>query len=98
MKSFSEALNEGRLSIGNMNFTILPINDNKGLAITFIPDGKTLDKFSKNEQVDAVQQVLIKKLPFLADAFIFESGNGAAGLVFRLDKYSLIEKIENSLK
>jgi hypothetical protein len=98
MKSFSEALNEGRLAIGNMNFTIVPINDSKGLAVSFIPDGKTLDMSTKNEQVDAIQKVLIKKLPFLADALIFEIGNDSAGLVFRLDKYSLIEKIEKSLK
>ncbi len=99
MKSFKETINEGKLKTSDgMNFVIFVITDTRGIGIQFIPDGKTLDGFSKNQQVNSIQEILKKKLPDLAESLWFESGNVAAGLVFRLNVSGLTDMIEKALK
>lgn len=97
MKTFIESINEGKITIDKMNFAVRAVADNKGLAINFLPDSKTLD-FSKNEQVEAVAAELKKKVPFLGDIVWYEINNQAAGLSFRVDIYGLSDKIEKALK
>lgn len=99
MKTFKETINEGKLKTGEgMKFVISVITDTRGIGIQFIPDGKTLEGFSKNEQIDSIQEILKKKLPDLAESLWFESGNLAAGLVFRLNVSGLTDMIEKALK
>jgi len=99
MKSFIETINEGKFKTDDgMNFVLSVLTDNRGIGIQFIPDRKTLDGFSKNEQVNTIQGILKKKLPDLAESLWFESGNAAAGLVFRLDLSGLTDMIEKALK
>ena len=97
MKTFIESINEGKIAIGKMNFSVRVVADNKGLAINFLPDSKTLD-FSKNEQVEAVTTELKKKVPFFGDIVFYEINNQAVDLSFRVDIYSLSDKIEKALK
>ena len=97
MKTFIESINEGKIAIGKMNFSVRVVADNKGLAINFLPDSKTLD-FSKNEQVEAVTTELKKKVPFFGDIVFYEINNQAVDLSFRVDIYGLYDKIEKALK
>lgn len=97
IKPYDDFLNEGKLSFSGMNFSVHAISDNKGLAIQFIPDSKTL-QFSKNEQVEAIKIKLSKALPEFVDMFWYEIDNHAAGLVFRLDTYAFAEMITKKLK
>ena len=92
----TDLLNEGKVTLGKMKFTVSTIIDGKGLAVTFIPDSKTLD-FSKNEQVNEISEQLKKVMPEMADMFWFESGNHSAGCVFRLDQYKLAEIITKQI-
>jgi hypothetical protein len=101
MKTFNEYkesgfLNEGKVAFGKMKFTVSSHFDRQGLCISFIPDSKTLD-LPKNTQVEAVQAQLARVFPGLADAFWFESGHQAAGLVFRLDTYKFSDFVTKEI-
>ena len=95
---FNEFVNEGKVVISKMEFTISSFVDNKGIAIQFLPSNKTLDKFSTNEMVEKIKGMLAKNITDLRDLLYFEINNGASGLVFRLDQYGFAEMIERKLK
>ena len=95
---FNEFVNEGKVSFSKMDFVITSFIDNKGLAIQFLPNNKTLDKFSTNEMVEKIKGMIAKNVTDLKDHLYFEINNGAAGLVFRLDQYGFAEMIERKLK
>lgn len=95
---FNEFVNEGKVVISKMEFTISSFVDNKGLAIQFLPSNKTLDKFNTNEMVEKIKGMIAKNVTDLRDLLYFEINNGAAGLVFRLDQYEFAEMIERKLK
>ena len=98
MKTFIESLNEGIVTIDKMKFNVSCFNElNKGTVIQFIPDSKTLD-LPKNEQVNAVLDMMKKKVPFLGDIVWYESGSNAAGLVFVINTFDLSAKIRKALK
>ena len=96
--NFDEFLNEGKIVISKMEFTVTSFVDNKGLSIQFLPSNKTLDKFSTNEMVEKIKGMIAKNVTDLRDLLYFEINNGAAGLVFRLDQYGFAEMIERKLK
>lgn len=99
MKSFTEAINEGKVTINGMNFAVNVFNDrNRGMIIQFIPDSKTLDTASKNEQVEAITDKINKKLPMFKDIVWYEISNESAGLNFRINTISFGEMIEKALK
>lgn len=95
---FEDFLNEGKVSIGKMNFSVHVFNDTKGLYLQFLPDSKTLDSFSKNEMVDVIKAKLDKAMPQFASALWFAIDNQAAGLNFKLDTYKLGEIITKAIK
>ena len=95
---FNEFVNEGKVVISKMEFTISSFVDNKGLAIQFLPSNKTLDKFNTNEMVEKIKGMIAKNVTDLRDLLYFEINNGSAGLVFRLDQYEFAEMIERKLK
>jgi len=98
LDTFENFLNEGKITIDGMKFTVSCFDAlNRGTAIQFIPDWKTLD-ISKNEQVDAILAMMHKKVPFLADIIWYESGSSAAGLIFRINNFDLTAKIQKALK
>ena len=96
--TFDGFINEGKVSIGKMKFSVLVFNDTKGLYIQFIPDGKTLDKFSKNEMVDGIKEKLDSAMPQFASALWFSIDNQTTGVIFRLDQYKLEEIITKAIK
>ena len=83
-KEIQNALTESKMQIGQGTYSVHTVVDRKGLAISFIPDSKTLD-IPVNTQVDAINDLLKKKLKGLSTVFYFESGHDAAGRVFRLN-------------
>ena len=95
---FNEFVNESKVVISKMEFTISSFVDNKGLAIQFLPSNKTLDKFSTNEMVENIKGMIAKNITDLRDLLYFQINNGASGLVFRLDQYGFAEMIERKLK
>ena len=96
--TFDGFINEGKVSIGKMKFSVLVSNDTKGLYIQFIPDGKTLDKFSKNDMVDSIKDKLDSAMPQFASALWFSIDNQTTGVIFRLDPYKLEEIITKAIK
>lgn len=98
MKSFTEAINEGKVTIDGMNFVISTVYQNGKFGVQFIPDGRTLDAYSKNEQVEAITSKITKKVPVFKDILVYDMDNMAAGLVFVIDKYELASMLEKNLK
>ena len=101
MKTFNEYketgfVNEGKVEFGKMKFTITSHFDRQGLAVSFIPDSKTLN-LPKNTQVEAIQAQLARIFPELSKSFWFESGHNAAGLTFRLDSFGFTEYITKEI-
>jgi hypothetical protein len=96
--NFENFVNEGKVTINKMNFSIHAFNDAKGLSVQFIPDGKTLDKFSKNEMAESIKSKLTSAMPKFADALYYSIDNQAAGLSFRVDIYELSEIITKAIK
>lgn len=94
----SGKLNEAKVSFDGMNYVIGVFTDRQGIAVQFIPDSKTLDSFSKNEQVEKILDKLKKGMPEFASTLWFESGNGAAGLVFRVNTFDLGDLIAKAIK
>ena len=96
---FNEFLNEGKVSFSKMEFVVTSFVDNKGLAIQFLPNNKTLDKFSANAMVAEITGMINKNISDLNGILYFEiNGHVAAGLVFRLDQYEFAKMIERKLK
>ena len=98
LHTFEDFLNEGKVVISKMEFTITSFVDNRGLYIQFLPSNKTLDKFSTNEMVDAIQGMIAKNITDLSDLLYFKINNEAAGLEFRLDQDGFAKMIEKKLK
>jgi hypothetical protein len=101
MKTFDDYLNEGKVTIDNLTFTINTIIDRKGLAISFIPDSKTLDIIyvnGKNQIVELIEKKMAKSSPLISTCMWFEAGHDAAGFTFRLDPTLLTEELTKSFK
>ena len=98
VQTYENFLNEGWVSFEGMKFMSTIFNDPRGMAIQFMPDSKTLDKFSKNEQVETVLARLKKNMPEFASTLWHEQGNQAAGLIFRVDIFELNDIIIKAIK
>jgi len=101
MKTFDDYINEGKVTIDNLTFTINTLVDRKGLAITFIPDSKTLDTIyvnGKNAIVDIIEKKMAKSSPLISKCIWFESGHDAAGFTFRIDPNELTDELTKSFK
>jgi hypothetical protein len=96
--SYQDFLNEGRVTIDKMTFTVSYVIDARGFGFQFIPDSKTMNAFSTQEQVDKIMEKLKKGLPDLASVVYYQSGNDAAGLVFKIDSYGFTDLVTKSLK
>jgi hypothetical protein len=95
-QEIENALTESKMKIGQGNYSVHSLVDRKGLAISFIPDSKTLD-IPVNTQVNDINEVLKKKLGALSSAFYFESGHDAAGRTYRLNTESFTNIITKLL-
>lgn len=83
-QEIKNALTENKMQIGNGRYSVRVITDRKGTALSFLPDSKTLD-IPVNTQVEAINDLLKKKLGALGKSFYFESGHDAAGRIYRLN-------------
>jgi|DEB19_MinimDraft_2_1074335.scaffolds.fasta_scaffold00363_2 precorrin-6B methylase 2 len=101
MKTFDDYINEGKVNIDNLTFTLQTIVDRKGLAITFIPDSKTLDTIhvnGKNTIVDIIEKKMAKSSPLISTCMWFEAGHDAAGFTFRIDPTELTDELTKAFK
>jgi len=98
ISSYQEFLNEGRVSFDKMSFTVSHVIDARGFAFQFIPDSKTMNSSTTEEQVDKITEKLKKGMPALASVIYYQSGHDAAGLVFRIDSYGFTDLLTKSLK
>jgi precorrin-6B methylase 2 len=101
MKTFDDYINEGKVTIDNLTFAIQTIVDRKGLAITFIPDSKTLDTIhinGKNTIVDIIEKKMAKSSPLISTCMWFEAGHDAAGFTFRIDPTELTDELTKAFK
>ena len=96
MKTFKEYLNEGfvnegKVTFGKMKFTVSSSVDRQGLLVHFIPDSKTLDSYTKEEQVESIQTQLARVFPELWKSLQIDRNSHAAGLTFRLDSFGFAD-------
>jgi hypothetical protein len=100
MKTFAEAINEGKVSIEDTPFVVSVYNDNKGLAIQFLfAKSGDIGKWGANEAVKKLENSLNKALPQLDGSFYYESGNySSAGYVFRMYPKVLADYLTKYIK
>jgi hypothetical protein len=101
MKTFNDYINEGKVIIDNLTFTIQVIVDRKGLCINFIPDSKTLDIVhvnGKNSVVNIIEKKMAASSPLMSKCMWFESGHDAAGFTFRIDPTELTDELTKAFK
>jgi|688.fasta_scaffold1293305_1 hypothetical protein len=98
MKTFLEAINEdNKFTSSGFTFTIRGVQDGKGAAIAFIPDSKTLDTFSKDEQASFIDKYF-NNMEFFRDCMSWDKNHNAAGIVFRLNVDRLADSIVKEFK
>ena len=104
MKTFKEYkdegfafVNEGKVSFGKMKFTTSASVDRQGVFVQFIPDSKTLDSYSKDEQIESIQTQLARVFPEMWKSLKYDSTSHAAGLTFRLDTYSFSDYLTKEI-
>lgn len=89
---------EEALKLSGSNYVISPIMMNNKIAFGFIGDSKTVDSKTKGEIASDIQNSLRKLDKQLAEVFVYDEYNDAAGVVFKMDPYGMIEYLEKKLK
>ena len=103
MKTFNEYREEGFINESNkfsshgFTFTIMGHQDNKGSYISFIPDSKTLDTYSKDEMATWIDTVF-NNLEYFRDSVSWDKNHAAAGIVFRINSSYLADSLVKEFK
>jgi len=98
MKTFKELVTEAnKFSASGFTFTILGNHDREGSYISFIPDGKTLDTYTKEEMAGWIDSVF-NNMDFFRDSVSWDKKHVAAGLVFRIDAKYLADSLLKEFK
>jgi hypothetical protein len=98
MKTFNELITEAnKFSSHGFTFTIMGGQDNKGSYVSFLPDSKTLDTYSKTEMSNWIDSVF-NNMDFFRDCVTFEEKHPAAGLVFRINANYLADSLVKEFK
>jgi len=98
MKTFKELILEAnKFSASGFTFTIMGSKDRDGSYIQFIPDGKTVDTYSKDEMATWIDSVF-NNMDFFRDCMIWEKNHVAAGLVFRINANYLADSLLKEFK
>ena len=98
MKTFVETINESnKFSTDGFTFTITGNQDSKGSYINFLPDGKTVDSFSKDEMASFIDKYF-NNMEFLRDCMTLDKSHPAAGLVFRINASNLADSLLKEFK
>ena len=89
---------EEAMKLSGGNYIISPVMMNNKIAFSFIGDSKTVDSKTKGEIASDIQNSLRKLDKQLAEVFVYDEYNDAAGVVFKMDPYGMIEYLEKKLK
>ena len=97
IKQFENFLNEAKFSASGFTFTMMGSQDSKGSYISFLPDGKTLDTYSKDECANWIDSVF-NNMEFFRDCMEWDKNHNAAGLVFRINSSYLADSLLKEFK
>lgn len=98
MKTFKELITEAnKFSSHGFTFTILGNQDHAGSYISFLPDGKTVDTYSKEEMANWIDSVF-NNMDFFRDCMTWEKNHVAAGLIFRINANYLADSLLKEFK
>jgi hypothetical protein len=98
MKTFLEAINEdNKFSASGFTFNIMGNQDSKGSYISFLPDSKTVDSFSKQEMANFIDKYF-NNMEFFRDCMIWDKSHSAAGIVFRINASYLADSLVKEFK
>jgi hypothetical protein len=98
IQSFNDFLNEAnKFSSSGFTFTIMGNQDSKGSYISFLPDGKTLDAYSKDEMADFIDSYF-NNMDYFRDCMSWDKGHQAAGIVFRINANYLADSLLKEFK
>ena len=96
-------MNEGlvneanKFSASGFTFTIMGDQDSKGSYISFLPDGKTLDSYSKDEMANFIDSYF-NNMDYFRDCMEWDKGHNAAGIVFRINASYLADSLIKEFK
>ena len=98
MKTFNELILEAnRFSSIGFTFTIIGNQDHAGSYIQFIPDGKTVDTYSKDEMASFIEKYF-NNMEFFRDCMEWQKNHVAAGLIFRINASYLADSLLKEFK
>jgi hypothetical protein len=98
MKTFNELILEAnRFSSSGFTFTIMGNQDSKGSYISFLPDGKTVDNYSKDEMASFIEKYF-NNMEFFRDCMGWDKSHPAAGIVFRINASYLADSLLKEFK
>lgn len=91
------ALNENKFSTSGFTFTIIGSQDAKGSYLQFIPDGKTVDTYSKEEMANFIEKYF-NNMDYFRDCMTWDKGHNAAGIIFRINASYLADSLLKEFK
>ena len=98
LQSFNDFLNEAnKFSTSGFTFTIIGNQDSKGSYISFLPDSKTLDNYSKDEMANFIDSYF-NNMDYFRDCMGWDKGHPAAGIVFRINANYLADSLLKEFK
>ena len=98
LQSFDDFLNEAnKFSTSGFTFTIIGNQDHAGSYIQFIPDGKTVDNYSKDEMASFIEKYF-NNMEFFRDCMEWQKNHVAAGLIFRINAGYLADSLLKEFK
>lgn len=98
LQSFNDFVNEAnKFSASGFTFTIIGNQDSKGSYISFLPDSKTVDNYTKDEMAGWIDSVF-NNMEFFRDCMTWEKNHVAAGLIFRINSNYLADSLLKEFK
>ena len=94
LESVSEA---SKFSSHGFTFTIMGSQDSKGSFLSFLPDSKTLDTYSKQDMANWIDSVF-NNMEYFRDCVTYDEKHVAAGLVFRINATYLADTLLKEFK
>lgn len=86
-----------KFTASGFTFTIMGNQDSKGSYISFLPDGKTLDGYSKDEMANFIDSYF-NNMDYFRDCMSWDKGHPAAGIVFRINANYLADSLLKEFK
>lgn len=86
-----------KFTASGFTYTIMGNQDSKGSYISFLPDGKTLDGYSKDEMANFIDSYF-NNMDYFRDCMSWDKGHPAAGIVFRINANYLADSLLKEFK